>query len=235
MESLNKKKLAILISGALFVACYIFFDLGQYINLSYIKASQERFRSLYVQHPIGVIALYMVIYVIVTALSLPGAVVMTLAGGALFGLLAGTVIVSFASTIGATISCIVSRYLLREWVRARFGPRLDRILSGFQTEGAFYLFTLRLIPLFPFFLINLVMGLSKIRLSTFYWVSQMGMLPGTIVYVNAGRELGRIETVSGVLSPELIISFALLGIFPITAKKAIELYKKRRTAGRKTK
>jgi uncharacterized membrane protein YdjX (TVP38/TMEM64 family) len=166
----------------------------------------------------------MLIYILVTSLSLPGAAVMTLAGGALFGLWAGIVVISFSSTIGATLACAVSRFLLRDWVQTRFADKLKSVNEGIGREGAFYLFTLRLVPIFPFWLINLVMGLTKIPLRTFYWVSQIGMLAGTVVYVNAGKELGRIDSLSGVLSPGLILSFILLGLFPITAKKLIVLY-----------
>jgi uncharacterized membrane protein YdjX (TVP38/TMEM64 family) len=153
---------------------------------------------------------------------------MTLAGGALFGLWAGIVVISFSSTIGATLACAVSRFLLRDWVQTRFGDKLKSVNEGIERDGAFYLFTLRLVPVFPFWLINLVMGLTKIPLRTFYWVSQVGMLAGTVVYVNAGKELGRIDSPSGVLSPGLIMSFVLLGLFPITAKKLIVLYTSRK-------
>jgi uncharacterized membrane protein YdjX (TVP38/TMEM64 family) len=166
----------------------------------------------------------MLIYILVTSLSLPGAVVMTLAGGALFGLVRGTVIVSFASTIGATLACLVSRFILRDWVQGKFGDKMKTVNDGIEREGPFYLFTLRLIPIFPFWMINLVLGLTKMPLRTFYWVSQAGMLPGTIVYVNAGKELAKIDSLSGILSPGLIISFVLLGLLPLVTKKAIAWY-----------
>jgi len=199
--------------------------LGQYFTLSYIKASQAKFATLYGDHRLMVIAGYMVIYILVTSLSLPGAAIMTLAGGALFGLLTGTVVVSLASTIGATFACLVSRFILRDWVQGKFGDKLKTVNEGLEREGAFFLFTLRLIPIFPFWLINLVMGLTKIPLRTFYWVSQAGMLAGTVVYVNAGRELAKINSLSGILSPGLILSFVLLGLFPIVAKRLLDLYK----------
>ena len=170
----------------------------------------------------------MLIYIAVTALSLPGAVIMTLAGGALFGLVAGTVIISFASTIGATLACFVSRFLLRDWVQKKFADRLVAINNGIEKEGAFYLFTLRLVPVFPFFLINLAMGVTRLPLFQYYWVSQIGMLPGTIVYVNAGKELGKIESLSGILSPSLLASFVLLGLFPITVKKMMGFVNRRK-------
>ncbi len=201
--------------------------LGDYITLSYIKTSQTRFEALYAQRPFFVIASYAAIYILVTSLSLPGAAVMTIAGGALFGLYTGTVVVSFSSSIGATLACLVSRYLLRDWVQSRFGDKLATVTKGIDREGAFYLFTLRLIPIFPFWLINLLMGLTNMPLRTFYWVSQAGMLAATIVYVNAGRELSRINSISGILSPRLILSLAVLGFFPLAAKKLITLYKSR--------
>lgn len=219
------KKIIIVILILAAVGAYFYFDLGKYFTLSYLKESKEAFAALYEEHTVSVIAAYMALYIIVTALSLPGAAVMTIAGGALFGLLMGTLTVSFASTIGATLACFVSRYLLRDWVQSRFGEKLATINTGIEREGAFYLFTLRLIPVFPFFVINLVMGLTPMRLFTFYWVSQIGMLAGTIVYVNAGKELARVDSLSGILSPSLIISFAILGLFPLAAKKLIGLYR----------
>jgi len=207
------------------IAVFRIFHLGDYLTLSYIKGAQQRFGGWYGDQPIAVISVYMLIYIAVTALSLPGAAVMTLAGGALFGLWAGTLIVSFASTIGATLACFVSRFILRDWVEGKFGDKLSVINEGIAREGAFYLFTLRLIPVFPFFVINLVMGLTKMPLRTFYGVSQLGMLAGTIVYVNAGKELGKIESLSGILSPGLIVSFILLGIFPLAVKKLLAAYR----------
>lgn len=209
------------------IAAFGYFDLGQYLSLEYIKASQEKSQSLYQAHRLPVIAAYMGIYIVVTALSLPGAAVMTLAGGGLFGLAVGTVVVSFASTVGATLACLVSRFLLRDWVQKKFGDKLATINAGIEKEGAFYLFSLRLVPIFPFFVINLVMGLTPIRLFTFFWVSQIGMLAGTIVYVNAGKALAQIDSLSGILSPGLLISFALLGLFPLTVKKLLALYQRK--------
>jgi uncharacterized membrane protein YdjX (TVP38/TMEM64 family) len=217
------------IVAALIVAIILFkvLGLGQYLTLDYLKASQDKFSQLYAANRLTVIAVYMAIYIVVTALSLPGAAVMTLAGGAMFGFWIGFIVVSFASTIGATLACLVARFLLRDWVQNRFGEKLSAINKGIEKEGAFYLFSLRLVPIFPFFVINLAMGLTSIKLVTFYWVSQIGMLPGTMVYVNAGKELGQIESLSGILSPGLIISFVILGLFPITVKKLLNLYKKK--------
>jgi uncharacterized membrane protein YdjX (TVP38/TMEM64 family) len=174
----------------------------------------------------------MLIYIVITTLSLPGATVMTLAGGALFGFFITLAAVSFASTIGATLACFISRYLLRDWVEEKFGDKLAVINEGLEKEGIFYLFMLRLIPLFPFFIINLVMGLTRINLSTFYWVSQVGMLAGTAVYVNAGKELGKIDSLSGILSPGLIISFVILGVFPLAVKKIVNILRAPQTPRR---
>ena len=209
------------------VVAFRYFDLGQYLSLEYIKASQDKFQALYLEHRLLVVTSYMGIYIAVTALSLPGAAVLTLAGGGLFGLVVGTVAVSFASTIGATLACAVSRFLLRDWVQNRFGDKLTTINNGIEKEGAFYLFSLRLVPIFPFFVINLAMGLTRMRLFTFFWVSQIGMLAGTIVYVNAGKELAKIESLAGIISPGVLLSFAVLGLFPITVKKILALYNRK--------
>jgi len=209
------------------IAAFYYFDLGQYLSLDYLKASQAKLQALYLENRVLVIAAYMALYIVVTALSIPGAAVMTLAGGGLFGFIIGTVAVSFASTIGATLACAVSRFLLRDWVQNKFSNRLEKINSGIEKEGAFYLFSLRLVPVFPFFVINLAMGLTRMRLFTFFWVSQLGMLPGTMVYVNAGRELAQIDSLSGIMSPGVLISFAILGLFPITTKKLLAFYKRK--------
>ncbi|HFQ80653.1 MAG TPA: TVP38/TMEM64 family protein [Desulfobacterales bacterium] len=220
------KKIIIAFIIVLLMVVFRYYDLGQYITLAYLKSSQARFLALYQADRLLVISAYMGIYILVTALSLPGAVVLTLAGGGLFGLLVGTVVVSIASTIGATLACLVSRFLLREWVAAKFGAKLTAINEGIEREGAFYLFTLRLVPVFPFFMVNLLMGLTQMRLFTYFWVSQLGMLAGTIVYVNAGKELAGIDSLSGIMSPGLLASFVVLGLFPIAARKGVALYKK---------
>jgi len=227
---MDKKTLQRLLIVAAVIALVVLFKvlgLGQYLTLDYLKASQDKFALLYADHRLAVIAAYMAIYITVTALSLPGAAVMTLAGGAMFGFWVGVIVVSFASTIGATLACFVARFLLRDWVQNKFGEKLSAINKGIENEGAFYLFSLRLVPIFPFFVINLAMGLTSLKLLTFYWVSQIGMFPGTIVFVNAGKELGKIESLSGILSPGLIISFIILGLFPITVKKLLSYYKKK--------
>jgi uncharacterized membrane protein YdjX (TVP38/TMEM64 family) len=231
MDKKTIKRILILLAGVVAVVIFLYFDLGRYLTLEYIKDSQTRFLELYEANRIAVLGTYMGIYIVVTALSLPGATVMTLAGGALFGLVTGTIAVSFASTVGATIACVASRYLLRDWVQNKFGDRLATINDGIKKEGAFYLFTLRLIPIFPFFVINLLMGLTRMRIFTFFWVSQLGMLAGTVVFVNAGKELAKIDSLKGILSPGLIISFVILGLFPITIKKIMEFYRKKVTNG----
>ncbi|MFA6054536.1 MAG: TVP38/TMEM64 family protein [Thermodesulfovibrionales bacterium] len=227
IKIINKIIIVFILIGV--IVAFKIFNLGEYFTLSYIKASQHGFEALYSEHQLLVIAGYMLIYILVTSLSLPGAAVMTLAGGALFGLLTGTVVVSFASTTGATLACFVSRFILRDWVQGKFGDKLKTVNEGVEREGAFYLFTLRLIPVFPFWLINLVMGLTKMPLKNFYLVSQIGMLPGTMVYVNAGKELTRIDSLSGIFSPRLIFSFVLLGLFPIITKKLLTFYKSRKS------
>lgn len=228
MNSNLIKKLVIV--GVILVLIILFkiFGLGQYLTLDYLKEQQAAFTSLYNGHPVTVIGVYMLIYIVVTALSLPGAAVMTVAGGAMFGLVTGTIVVSFASTIGATLACLVARYLLRDGIQKKFGDKLVKINEGMEKEGGFYLFSLRLVPIFPFFIINLVMGLTSIPLRTFFWVSQLGMLPGTIVYVNAGKELAKIDSLSGILSPGLLLSFILLGLLPIITKKLLGLLRQRK-------
>ncbi len=211
-----------LIAGIIVIVILVkAFGLDKYLTLAQLKVFQAQFADFYTANPVRVIALFFVTYVVVTALSIPGAVIMTLAGGAIFGLVTGTIIISIASTLGATLACAGARFLLRDWVQGKFASRLQVINDGIAREGSFYLFTLRLIPLFPFFVINLVMGLSKMPLRTYFWVSQIGMLPGTIVYVNAGRELSRIDSLKGIMSPRLLFAFVLLGLLPLISKKVI--------------
>lgn len=223
----SKKTALLLLLGALVVAFFAF-DLGQYLNLATLKARQDEIAAFRQANPWLAAGSYFVIYIVVTALSLPGAALLTLAGGAVFGLWSGLLIVSFASTIGATLAFLISRFLLRDWVLARFGARLKTIDEGVRRDGAFYLFTLRLVPAFPFFLINLLMGLTAMKARTFYWVSQLGMLAGTVVYVNAGTQLGQLESLSGIVSPGLLASFVLLGIFPLIARKIVDWVQARR-------
>jgi uncharacterized membrane protein YdjX (TVP38/TMEM64 family) len=202
-------------------ALFWVFDLHQYLTLDYIKQSQAGFQQMYAADPVLMLGGYMLAYILITALSLPGAAAATLAGGALFGFWPTLIAVSFASSIGASLACFFARFVLRDWVQNKFGDKLEPINRGIEQEGAFYLFTLRLAPIFPFFIINLVMGLTRMPLWTFYWVSQAGMLAGTAVFVYAGRELGRIDSLSDILSPGLIASFIILGLFPLTVKKLL--------------
>jgi len=214
------------------VAAYFVFDLGQYFSLGYLKSRQAEIDAYYGSNPLQTVAVFFLIYVAVTGLSLPGATIMTLAAGAIFGLLWGTIMVSFASSIGATLAFLVSRFLLRDSVQAKFGDKLKAINAGIDKDGAFYLFTLRLVPAFPFFVINLAMGLTSLKTRTFYWVSQLGMFAGTLVYVNAGTQIARIESAAGILSPALIASFTLLGLFPLIAKKIVAMVKARKVYAR---
>jgi pyruvate/2-oxoglutarate dehydrogenase complex dihydrolipoamide dehydrogenase (E3) component/uncharacterized membrane protein YdjX (TVP38/TMEM64 family) len=218
------------ILAALVVAVGLFQALGgsQYLTLEAIKNSQAALQSATAAQPLLAAAVYFVVYVLATALSLPGAAVLTLVGGVLFGLAWGLLIVSFASSLGATLAFLASRWLLRDTVQARFGDKLAALNEGVKKDGAFYLFGLRLVPLFPFFMINLAMGLTPIRPWTFYWVSQVGMLAGTAVYVNAGTQLAQINSLSGLASPSLIAAFALLGVFPLLARKLMDALQARK-------
>jgi pyruvate/2-oxoglutarate dehydrogenase complex dihydrolipoamide dehydrogenase (E3) component/uncharacterized membrane protein YdjX (TVP38/TMEM64 family) len=223
------KRLALLALIAAAVAAFFAFDLHRYFTLEFFKAQQAAIDAYYRAHPLETAAIYFILYVVVTGLSLPGAAVMTLAGGAIFGLAWGTVIVSFASTIGATLSFLASRFLLRDWVQEKFGDKLKSINDGVAREGAFYLFALRLVPAFPFVAINLVMGLTPIRTWTYLWVSQVGMLAGTIAYVYAGTQLGEFR-----LSIGLLVAFTILGLFPLAAKWLLDAIKARRVYARWT-
>ena len=227
-ESMNKTQITLLVTVAILVAAFFLFDLGRYFNLEYLKQQQAVMDAFYERQPLTTALYYFLLYIVITGLSLPGAAILTLAGGAIFGLLWGTVIVSFASTIGATLAFLFSRYLFRDAIQGRFADKLTAINRGMAEEGAFYLFTLRLVPIFPFFIINLVMGLTPIRALTFFLVSQAGMLAGTIVYVNAGTQIAKIEQLKDIASPGLILSFVLLGIFPLLAKKTVDYLKRRK-------
>ncbi|WIM06143.1 MAG: FAD-dependent oxidoreductase [Candidatus Nitricoxidivorans perseverans] len=217
------------------VALFFALDLGRHFSLDALKAQQAAIEAFRARQPWLAVAIYFALYVAVTALSLPGAALMTLAGGAMFGLWWGALIVSFASSGGATLAFLASRFLLRDWVAARFGERLAAIDAGIRREGAFYLFALRLVPAFPFFLINLLFGLTAMKARTFYWVSQIGMLAGTVAYVNAGTRLARVDSLSGIVSPGLLLSFALLGAFPLIARKVVDAARANRVYARWTK
>ena len=223
---IKKAILVFVLLGA--IVAYFVFDLGQILSLDTFKASQADIVAAKDANPVLYIAGFFILYVAVTGLSIPGAAIMTLVAGALFGVVVGTIIVSFASTMGATLAFLSARFVLREWVQGKFGERLRAIDDGLEKDGAFYLFTLRLIPVFPFFVINLLMGLTRIKTGTFFWVSQLGMLPATIVFVNAGTQISRIESTSGLLSPTLIASFVALALFPWAAKAIVALVKRSR-------
>ncbi|MEQ1582179.1 MAG: FAD-dependent oxidoreductase [Steroidobacteraceae bacterium] len=226
------KKLLIAAGVLALIVGFFVLDLDKFLTLQAIKEGQAGFAELRAANPLLVAGTFFALYVAVTALSLPGAAIMTLAGGALFGLVTGTVLISFASSIGATLAFLTSRFLLRDSVQKRFGDRLKPINEGMQRDGAFYLFTLRLVPVFPFFLVNLLVGLTPIRTRTYYWVSQLGMLPGTLVYVNAGTQLARLDSLGGILSPGLLGSFVLLGLFPWIARFIGRVLQRRRVYAR---
>lgn len=226
------KKLVILLAiAAIFLTAH-FLGIDNYLTLDGLKHGVDQLQTLNATQPWLVVGIFSGIYVVLTAVSFPGAAVMTLGAGALFGVVGGTIVVSFASTIGATLAFLASRYLLRDYVEKKFGSRLKSFNAGVEKEGAFYLFTLRLAPVVPFFVINLLMGLTTIKTRTYYWVSQLGMLAGTAVYVNAGTQLAKITSLKGILSPGLLISFTLLGLFPLLAKKALGLIAKRKVYAR---
>jgi pyruvate/2-oxoglutarate dehydrogenase complex dihydrolipoamide dehydrogenase (E3) component/uncharacterized membrane protein YdjX (TVP38/TMEM64 family) len=225
---MSRRRIALLIFLALAVVAFFALDLGRYLSLDSFKAQQTAIDAFYRAHPVLTASVYFAVYVIVTGLSLPGAVVMTLVGGAIFGLLWGTLIVSFASTIGATLAFLASRFLFRDAVHRRFGDSLRGANAGVERDGPFYLFGLRLVPIFPFFVINLVMGLTPMRTWTYCWVSQVGMLPGTLVYVNAGTRIAAVDSPAGLLSPDLLGAFALLALFPLVARRLVAFAKARR-------
>jgi pyruvate/2-oxoglutarate dehydrogenase complex dihydrolipoamide dehydrogenase (E3) component/uncharacterized membrane protein YdjX (TVP38/TMEM64 family) len=228
----NVRKILVLLALVATVGAFFALGWNRYFSLEFLKESQARFAELRATQPLTLAAAYFVTYVAVTALSLPGATIVTLAGGALFGLGWGLLLVSFASSIGATLAFLTARFLLRDSVQSRFGQRLAEINRGIDKDGAFYLFTLRLIPVVPFFVINLLMGLTKMKARTFYWVSQLGMLAGTAVYVNAGTQLGQLNSLQGILSPALLGSFVLLGLFPLMARRLVEAVQKRKVYAR---
>ena len=228
MKALDKKKLLIITALILVIGAWFSFDLGQYFTLEQAKHLQVSLQGSIDQQPLLSSVIFFSIYIVATALSLPGAAILTLLGAALFGFWWSLLLVSFASSIGATLAFLISRTILRDWVQRKFGDRLAPINEGIKKDGALYLFTLRLIPVFPFFLVNLLMGLTPLKTRTYYLVSQIGMLAGTVVYLNAGTQLASIESLSGIVSAPVLISFALLGIFPMIAKYIINVVNRRR-------
>lgn len=211
--------LLVLLIGTLVL--FFVFDGSQYLQLDYIKQQQNIIHKFYLQHQLLVLAIFFLIYTLFTALSLPAAAVLTLLSGALFGALLGTVVVSFASSVGATCAFLLARFVARDFIQQRYQTQLAKINEGFNKEGALYLFALRLVPAFPFFMVNVMTALVPMKARTFYWVSQLGMLPGTFVYVYTGTQLAEVESLSDIVSPQLLFAFALLGLFPLVAKKAI--------------
>ena len=229
---MNRRKLLIAALLLASIAAFFLLDLQRFFTLAFIKGSQAQLSTLYSEQPAVVLLAYFAVYVLVAALSLPGAAILTLAGGASFGLVTGTLVVSIASTIGATLAMLAARYLIRDAITARFGRKLDEVNKGIEKDGALYLFTLRLIPALPFFAVNLLMGLTRIRTWTYFWVSQLGMLAGTVAFVNAGTQLGKVDSLRAVLSPGLIGSFALLGLLPLGIKWALGFFKRRKVYAR---
>ncbi|MFT5612043.1 MAG: putative membrane protein YdjX (TVP38/TMEM64 family) [Arenicella sp.] len=224
---MNPKIILAVVVIALFGAFFAF-DLQQYFSLEYLKQQQGALNDLYFNKPLLVAGGYFIIYVVFAALALPAALILTLAGGAIFGFWTGFILVSFASTIGATIAFILTRYLFHESIEAKFGDRLKTMNTGIEKEGALYVFGMRLVPLFPFVMVNSLLALTKLKTWTFYWASQIGMLAGTAVYVNAGTQIAKIDSLGGIANPKLILSFALLGVFPIVAKKVLNIIKSRK-------
>ena len=229
---MNSRKLVIALVLLAGIGAFFALDLGRFFSLAYIKESQGAIADLHAQRPLLVALVFFGVYVAITALSLPGAAIMTLAGGAVFGLVWGTVIVSFASTLGATLAMLAARYLFRDTLQQRFGAKLAEVDKGITRDGAFYLFTLRLIPVMPFFVLNLLMGLTRMKTWTYFWVSQVGMAAGTVVYVNAGTQLARIDSLKSILSPALIGSFVLLGLLPLIVKKVLAIVQRRKVYAR---
>ena len=227
-----KSKIVVLAAFAAVIGAFFYFDLGSYLTLEGFKARQAMLTAYVAENPWQSALAFFAVYVAVAATSFPGAAILTLVGGAIFGFWYGLVIVSFASSVGATLAFLSSRFLLRDWVQGKFGDRLKSINEGVTKDGPFYLFALRLVPLFPFFVVNLVMGLTPIKTVPFYWVSQLGMLAGTAVFVNAGTQLAQLTSLKGILSPAILGSFVLLGIFPIIAKKILDWLKGRKVYAR---
>ncbi len=228
VKFLDKKlfKIIVLIVLITFISFFFALDFNQYADLTFIKDKQLIIEDFYEKKPITALMIFAFSYFLVTALSLPAAVVLTLLGGALFGFSIALVMISFVSTLGATIAFLIARFLARDYVQLYFKKQLLSINNGFENEGAFYLFALRLVPIFPFFVINFVMSLLPIKTWTFYWISQLGMLPGTAVFVYAGTQLAQINEISDITSPSLLFAFTLLGLFPLVTKKFLKYIRK---------
>ncbi|MBT8115079.1 MAG: VTT domain-containing protein [Arenicella sp.] len=218
-------KIVLAISVAALIGAFFLFDLQQYFDLVYLKGQKAALQQLFADNPISISTVYFTVYVLVAALALPAAAILTLAGGAIFGFWHGLVLVSFASTIGATIAFLLTRYLFHDTVQNKFGDRLEAVNQGIEKEGAFYVFGLRLVPLIPFVVVNSVLGLTPLKTVTFYWASQAGMLAGTAVYIYAGTQLATINSADDILSAKLLMAFALLAVFPLAAKRLLEWLK----------
>lgn len=225
---MSKVRVGLLLAVVCGIGLFFWLDLDRYLDFAYLATERDRLQAVYAAHPFRSLALFVLLYAAVTGMSLPGAAVLTIAAGVLFGFWPGVLAVWVGATLGATIAFLIARFLLRDWVQARFGRRLEAVNRGFAREGGFYLFTLRLVPLFPFFVVNLAAGLTPIRLTTYTWVSAVGMLPGTMVYVNAGTQLGQLQQPGDILSAALLGSFILLGLFPLIAKRVLDSVRARR-------
>lgn len=225
---MNKNKLALIVLFIIVIGLFFILDIGQYLDLAYIKEKQEVINNYYALNPVRTGLIFFISYILITGVSLPGAGIMTLIGGAIFGVVWGTILVSFGSVFGATMAFLIVRYLFHDFVQARFSKQLEPINRGIKNDGGFYLFSIRLIPVFPFFIVNALMALTPIKTLNFALVSQVGMIPLTIVFVNAGTQLAKIQSPSDVLSPELIFSFILIGVFPLAAKKIMAYVKRKR-------
>jgi len=225
-----KAKIALAAVFVALIAAFFIFDLQQYFSLEYLKSQKDALNTLYSEKPLLIAGAFFLTYVAFAALALPAATILTLAGGAIFGFGTGLLLVSFASSIGATLAFIFTRFLFHDAIQAKFGDRLQAMNEGIEKEGAFYVFGMRLVPIFPFVMINSLLALTKLKVWTFYWASQIGMLAGTAVYVNAGTQLAKIDSLSGIASPQVVGSFVLLGVFPIIAKKALNFIQSRKAA-----
>jgi uncharacterized membrane protein YdjX (TVP38/TMEM64 family) len=225
---MKNKKIIIVGVFIAIIALFLSFDLGQYLNLAYVKSQQEAINNYYAENSIQTAVIFFISYVVVTAVSLPGAAIMTLAAGAIFGVVLGTILVSFASVIGATLAFLVARYLFHDYVQEKFKKYIEPINEGIRKEGNLYLFTIRLVPIFPFFVVNNLMALTPIKTINYALISQIAMLLPSMIFVNAGTQLAKIESPADVLSPELIFSFVLLGLFPLVAKKTVTFIRNKR-------
>jgi len=222
------KIIKIFIAAFIIISIYLYFDISQYLSLEYVKSQKDYFKNIYLNNTLIFITIYFSIYVISTALSIPGATILTLFAGFIFGTLWGTIIASFASTLGATFSMLISRYFFRSYLESKFSEKIKVINEGIEKEGNFYLFAMRLVPIFPFFVINLLFGLTKAKISNFFFISQIGMLAGTILYVYAGNRLSQIDSLNDIISIDFLLLFTAIGILPIITKKILEIIRNKK-------